>query len=83
MQLDHDKNDIIELKNTEDSFASAANYINKIGWKKNQPCFIKGRPIKNNTPKKLLNTSAKKINNKKKFSYLKKFIINSEQYDFN
>ena len=39
--LDFDKNNIIELKSTKDSFASAANYINKIGWKKNQPCFIK------------------------------------------
>ena len=39
--IDYDKNNIIELKSTKDSFASAANYINKIGWKKNQPCFIK------------------------------------------
>ena len=39
--IDYDKNNIIELKSTIDSFASAANYINKIGWKKNQPCFIK------------------------------------------
>ena len=37
--IDFDKNDIIELKSTKDAFASAANYINKIGWKKNQPCF--------------------------------------------
>ena len=29
--IDYDKNDIIELKSTKDSFASAANYINKIG----------------------------------------------------
>ena len=39
--IDYDKNNIIELKSTKDSFASAANYINKIGWNKNQPCFIK------------------------------------------
>ena len=39
--IDYDKNNIIELKSTKDSFASAANYINKIGWKKNQPCFIR------------------------------------------
>src|SRR5210317_2140398 len=32
--IDYDKNNIIELKSTKDSFASAANYINKIGWKK-------------------------------------------------
>ena len=28
------KNKKIELKSIEDSFASAANYVNKIGWKK-------------------------------------------------
>ena len=55
--IDYDNNDVIELKSTKDSFASAANYINKIGWKKNQPCFIKVSLIKN-VPKKLLNTSA-------------------------
>ena len=46
----------IELKNIEDSFASAANYINKIGWKKNQPCFYK-IDLKENIPIKFLNTS--------------------------
>ena len=58
--IDYDKNNIIELKSTKDSFASAANYINKIGWKKNQPCFIKVN-LNKNVPKKLLNTSAKKL----------------------
>ena len=29
----------IELKNTDDSFASAANYLNKLGWSNNKPCF--------------------------------------------
>ena len=71
--IDYDKNDIIELKSTKDSFASAANYINKIGWKKNQPCFIKVTLLEN-TPTKLLNTSAKKLHNKKKFKDLKKYI---------
>ena len=74
--LDYDKNDKIELKSTKDSFASAANYINKIGWKKNEPCFINVE-LKDKTPKILLNTSAKKIKNKKKFVDLKKFIKNS------
>ena len=73
--IDYDKNNIIELKSTEDSFASAANYINKIGWKKNQPCFIKVE-LKQNVPKHLLNTSAKKLNNKKNLKELKKFITN-------
>ena len=32
---------LLNLKNIEDSFASAANYLKTIGWKKNQPCFFK------------------------------------------
>ena len=75
--IDYDKNNIIELKSTKDSFASAANYINKIGWKKNQPCFIKVNLTKN-VPLKLLNTSAKKLHNKNKFEFLKKYIKNKE-----
>ena len=78
--IDYDKNDIIELKNTKDSFASAANYLNKIGWKKNQACFIKVT-LKDNTPTYLLNTSAKQIHNKMKFEDLKKFINNNVKYD--
>jgi membrane-bound lytic murein transglycosylase B len=72
--IDYDKNNIIELKSIDDSFASAANYLNKIGWKKNEPCFIKVK-LTPNTPKKLLNTSAKKLHNKDKFQNLKKYII--------
>ena len=73
--IDYDKNNIIELKSIEDSFASAANYINKIGWKKNEPCFIKIK-LTADTPKQLLNTSAKRIHNKNKFKKLKNYIIN-------
>ena len=72
--IDYDKNNIIELKSIEDSFASAANYINKIGWKKNEPCFIKIK-LTADTPKQLLNTSAKRIHNKNKFKKLKNYII--------
>ncbi|MDC0615996.1 lytic murein transglycosylase [Candidatus Pelagibacter sp.] len=71
--IDYDKNNIIELKSTIDSFASAANYINKIGWKKNQPCFIRVN-LTEDVPIKLLNTSAKKLHNKNKFKLLKKYI---------
>ena len=71
--IDYDKNNIIELKSTKDSFASAANYINKIGWKKNQPCFIKVK-LKKNVPKSYLNTSAKKLHNKNKLKILKQYI---------
>jgi membrane-bound lytic murein transglycosylase B len=75
--IDYDENNIIELKSTKDSFASAANYINKIGWKKNQPCFIRVN-LNKNVPKKLLNTSAKKLHNKNKFKLLKKYIKNKD-----
>ena len=71
--IDYNNNSSIELKKVEDSFASAANYINKIGWKKNQPCFYKIK-LKKNIPSKYLNTSAKKINNKRKFKYFKKYL---------
>tara|TARA_B100000787_G_scaffold129580_1_gene98458 strand:- start:440 stop:1438 length:999 start_codon:yes stop_codon:yes gene_type:complete len=77
--IDYDKNGIIELKSTKDSFASAANYINKIGWKKNQPCFVKVNLTKN-VPKRLLNTSAKKLHNKNKFEVLKKYINNKDSH---
>tara|TARA_A100001234_G_scaffold4607_1_gene3786 strand:+ start:498 stop:1499 length:1002 start_codon:yes stop_codon:yes gene_type:complete len=71
--IDYNNNSIIELKEAEDSFASAANYLNKIGWKKNEPCFF-NIELNENIPKKLLNTSAKKIKHKRKFKYYKKYI---------
>ena len=63
--LDYDNNNIIDLKSINDSFASAANYINKIGWENNKPCFKKIE-LNDNIPQKFLNTSAQKIKNKKK-----------------
>ena len=78
--IDYDKNNLIELKSTKDSFASAANYLSQIGWKKNQPCFIE-ITLKANTPTNLLNTSAKKIHNKKRFSYLSKYISGNKDYN--
>ncbi|MDA7835744.1 lytic murein transglycosylase, partial [Candidatus Pelagibacter sp.] len=78
--IDYDKNNIIELKSTIDSFASAANYINKIGWKKNQPCFIKVK-LKKNIPNNILNTSAKKLHNKIEFKLLKKYLINDDSFN--
>jgi len=75
--IDYDKNNIIELKSTIDSFASAANYINKMGWKKNEPCFIKVK-LKENIPDNILNTSAKKLHNKNKFKLLKKYLIKDD-----
>ena len=80
--IDYNGNDVIELHNVEDSFASAANYINKIGWKKNKPCFVKVK-LSDKIPLKLLNTSARNIKNKKKLSYFKKYIIDFEKLDIN
>ena len=77
--IDYDNNDIIELKATKDSFASAANYINKIGWKKNQPCFVRVNLTKN-VPKKFLNTSAKKLHDKKSFEFLKQYIEDKDSH---
>tara|TARA_Y100001958_G_C21185775_1_gene514877 strand:- start:341 stop:1336 length:996 start_codon:yes stop_codon:yes gene_type:complete len=80
--LDYNENANIELKEIEDSFASAANYINKIGWKKNQPCFYKVE-LKGNIPLKYLNTSAKKIKNKKKLKFFKKYLKNNQSVSLN
>jgi len=62
--IDYDKNNKIELKNSlDDSVASAANYINSIGWKVGEPCFFRVKFNKKiNT--KYINSSAKKISNK-------------------
>ena len=76
--IDYNKNSTIELKKTEDSFASAANYLKRIGWKKNQPCFFKIN-LKDNIPKKYLNSSARNISNKKKVNFFKKYINNFDK----
>ena len=78
--IDYNKNKTIELKNIEDSFASAANYLNTIGWKKNQPCFFKVE-LKDNIPKKFLNSSARNIKNKRKVNFLKRYIRNYDNLD--
>jgi len=80
--IDYNGNSIIELKVIDDSFASAANYLNIIGWKIDQPCFYKVE-LKDNVPKKYLNTSAKKIHNKKKLFYFEKYIHNYNEIDIN
>ena len=80
--IDYNKNKTIELKKIEDSFASAANYLKRIGWKKNQPCFFRIE-LKNNIPKKYLNSSARDIRNKKKVLFLKRYIQNYEKLNIN
>ena len=77
--IDYDKNSIIELKKIEDSFASAANYLNNIGWKKNDYCFLKVE-LNEDIPQKYLNSSAKKLINKKRFKFFKQY-INADNID--
>ena len=76
--IDYNIDNYIDLKNPEDAYASAANYLNKIGWKKNKPCFYKIN-LKENIPKKYLNVSAKKLVNKKKLKFFKKHIENFDE----
>ena len=75
--IDYDQNNKIELKTSlRDSLASAANYINRIGWKRGEPCFFRVK-LTSEIKKKYLNTSARKISNKLKISkWKKKGIVN-------
>ncbi len=79
--LDYNNDKYIDLKNKEDAYPSAANYLKKIGWKKNKPCFYKIE-LNEDIPKKYLNISAKKIHSKKKLKFFKKYINNSSELDF-
>ncbi len=79
--IDHNKDNYIDLKNNEDAYPSAANYLNKMGWKNNEPCFYKIE-LNNNIPRDLLNVSAKKIHSKKKLKSFKKYIKNYTNLDF-
>ncbi len=79
--IDFNNDDYIDLKNPEDSYASAANYLKNMGWNKDTPCFYKIN-LNPNISKKYLNVSAKKIVNKKKLKYFKKFITDKENLDF-
>ena len=78
--IDFDKNNYIDLKNNKDAYASAANYLNKIGWNDDQPCFYK-IDLSTTVPKKYLNVSAKKLHNKKKLKYFRKYIVNNDVLD--
>ena len=79
--VDYNKDNYIDLKNNEDAYPSAANYLNKIGWKKDQPCFYKIE-LNQKIPKKYLNISAKKIHSKKKLKSFKKYINNYSELRF-
>ena len=78
--IDYNKDGLIDLKNIEDSFASAANYLSNLGWNDNTPCFYRIN-LNENIPDKYLNTSAKKIKHERKVKYLKNYIKNSSFLD--
>ena len=75
--IDYDGNNKIELKSSlDDSLASAANYINRIGWKQGQPCFYKVKLTKK-INKKYINLSARKISYMQKITkWKKKGVVN-------
>ena len=81
--IDYDKNNKIELKKSlHDSLASAANYINRIGWRKNQPCFHRV-DLSKKIKKKYINSSARGISNRLKLSKWKKMgVLNIDNLKF-
>ena len=80
--IDYDGNQKIELKSSlDDSLASAANYINSIGWKKGEPCFYRVK-LTNKLNKKYLNLSARKISYRLTISeWKKKGVLNFDGTD--
>ena len=71
--IDYNNDSRINLKSTDDSFASAANYLSKMGWDNNGKCFSKVE-LEKDIPIKFLNYSARKIKFLKKLSFYKKYI---------
>ena len=82
--IDYDGNNKIELKKSlHDSAASAANYINKIGWRKGEPCFYRVK-LKKKINKKYINSSARNIKNRLKISkWKKKGIVSFDDKEIN
>ena len=82
--IDYDGNNKIELKKSlHDSAASAANYINKIGWKKGEPCFYRVK-LEKKISKKYINSSARNIKNRLKISkWKKKGIVSFDDKEIN
>ena len=79
--IDYNVDNYIDLKNSEDAYASAANYLSKIGWKKDFPCFYR-IDLKEDVPKKYLNVSARKLVNKKKLKFFEKYIENFDELKY-
>ena len=78
--IDFNNDKSIDLKNSVDAYASAGNYLNNMGWNQNSHCFYKIK-LNKDIPKKYLNVSAKKLVNKKKLKFFKKFIDDSDKFD--
>jgi len=80
--IDYDKNNKIELKSSlDDALASAANYINSIGWKKGQPCFVRVKLTKQ-INKKYINSSARTISNRFEMKkWINKGVVNFDGTD--
>ena len=79
--IDYNGDNFIDLKDSTDAYASAANYLSNMGWKKNSHCFYRIE-LDDKISKKYLNASAKKLKNKKKLKYFKRFIKNSDNLNF-
>ena len=79
--IDFNKDNYIDLKNPSDAYASAGNYLKSIGWKKNSHCFYKIN-LNKDISQKYLNVSAKKLINKNKLKFFKKYITNYDQLSF-
>ena len=75
--IDFNNDNFIDLKSPKDSYASAANYLNKMGWINNEPCFYK-IDLNQKINEKYLNFSAKKLVNKKRLKYFKNYINDSD-----
>ena len=75
--IDFNNDNFINLKSPQDSYASAANYLNKMGWINNEPCFYK-IDLNQKINEKYLNFSAKKLVNKKRLKYFKNYINNTD-----
>ena len=68
--IDYNNDNLIDLKSAEDSFASAANYLSKMGWNTKDKCFSK-KLLDEKIPTKYLNYSARKIKYKKNYLFIK------------
>ena len=79
--IDYNQDNYIDLKNPFDAYASAGNYLNNMGWKKNSHCFYRVN-LNDDISKKYLNVSAKKLKNKKELRFFKKYITDYEKLDF-